>query len=274
MLVAAVIPVAMSAQAQITTKKMKLEDFPEKITKIVLSGNAFLDGELKAGIKNHWTISPYEFCTLDEFDRLKGSEDYYFLLTVLGQFRKEIEPGIEMLSLVKGGKGSDKNLDKMLEVVTIPLRSADYPSGRELIFLPAIIDIIQSHVLASMEKDIIGYSSLGQYCINIAGADGMSIIISENDLAEQVGESFIESIKNENFKVVCEEEADEMMEAGAANTLVSYTVAPYDAQNGSYCYKMLINARTHKLYYFRKHKISRNAGSGFLPEDIIRIAGK
>ena len=63
-----------------------------------------------------------------------------------------------------------------------------------------------------------------------------------------------------------------LMEAGAANTLVSYTVTPHDAGAGSFCYKMLIDARTHKLYYYRKHRISKNAAPGFLPEDLAKIA--
>ncbi|MGN0188471.1 MAG: hypothetical protein ACI395_03030, partial [Candidatus Cryptobacteroides sp.] len=128
------VPVIMSAQAQITTKKVKLEDFSAKTTKIVLSGNPFLDTELEEAVKNVWEISPFEFCTLEEFTRLKGKEDYYFLMTVLGKFRKEAEPGLTMLSLVKGGKGAEKSLDKMLEVVTVPFCSAEFPSGREMVF--------------------------------------------------------------------------------------------------------------------------------------------
>ena len=40
------LPIVMSAQAQITTKKMKLEDFGAKTTQIMLSGNTFLDTSL------------------------------------------------------------------------------------------------------------------------------------------------------------------------------------------------------------------------------------
>ena len=36
----------MSAQAQLTTKKVKIEDFTEKVTKVVLSGNIFYDSSI------------------------------------------------------------------------------------------------------------------------------------------------------------------------------------------------------------------------------------
>ena len=107
---AVLIPVSMFSQAQITTKKMKLEDFPEKVTKVVLSGNMFIDGAIEDAVKNRWAVSPYEFCSFQEFESLKGKEDYYFLMVVTGQFRKESGPGIEFLSLLKGGPEAEKGL--------------------------------------------------------------------------------------------------------------------------------------------------------------------
>ena len=68
-----------------------------------------------------------------------------------------------------------------------------------------------------------------------------------------------------------EEEADELMTAEAAGTIVSFVVAPFDPQPGSYCYKMLIDTQAHKLYYYKRHRISEKAGAGFLPEDISKI---
>lgn len=270
--IAVLIPVSMFSQAQITTKKMKLEDFPEKVTKVVLSGNMFIDGSIEDAVKNWWTVSPYEFCSFQEFESLKGKEDYYFLMVVTGQFRKESVPGLAMLSLVKGGKGSDLSLDKMLEVVTVPICSADYPSGREITFMPALIDIVQNHVLASMERDYSAYGGLETNSTRLDAARSKRIVIADTDLSSEVDDAFLEDLPGDRIEIVPEADADALLEAGVSNTLVSYTVSPYDAGPGSYCYKMLIDTQTHSLYYYRKHRISKNAGPGFLPEDISRIA--
>ena len=40
-------PVLAGAQAQINTKKIKIADFPEKVTKVVLNGNDFIDLSLQ-----------------------------------------------------------------------------------------------------------------------------------------------------------------------------------------------------------------------------------
>ena len=266
------VPAVMFSQAQITTKKMKLEDFPEKITKVVLSGNIFVDGTIEDAIKNRWTISPYEFCTLGEFEALKGKEDYYFLMVVTGQFRKEAEPGMIMLSLVKGGKGADLSLDKMLEVVTLPICSAEYPSGREIAFMPALVDIIENHVTASMKRDYSAYGGLETNSPRLDAARGKRVVIAESDLCSSADSSFLASLPEGKMEILPDDEADALMEDGTANTLVSYTVTPYEAGPGSFCYKMLIDAGTHELYYYRKQRISRSAGAGFLPEELSRIA--
>jgi hypothetical protein len=48
-------------------------------------------------------------------------------------------------------------------------------------------------------------------------------------------------------------------------------VAPFEPQPGAYCYKMLIDTQTHKLYYYKRHRISSKAGAGFLKDDLKRI---
>ncbi len=268
---AIVLPLLAGAQAQIVTKKVQLEDFTEKITKVVLNGNTFYDSALKDEVAARWRISPYEFCTLEEFEQLKGSDQYYFLMTTQGQFRKETAPGLQFLTLVKGGKGADKSIDNMLEVVSIPFASAEFPSGRELIFLPALLDIMQAHTLASMEKDINAYGGLGNTAATLAKSGDMTIVFSEDDLSRTVTEEVIERKFDEDMIITDEDNADQYMLDNVAGTLVSYVVAPSEPVHGSYSYKMLIDSQKHTLYYFRKQRINRSFNTGFTPEDLERI---
>lgn len=264
-------PILVSGQAQINTKKIKLGDFTQKVTKVVLSGNDFFDSALQDEITIRWRISPYEFCTLEEFNSMKGNDEYYFLICTTGQFRKDSEPTLQFLTLVKGGDGADKGIDGMLEVVSLPIASARYPSGREIIFLPSFIDIIQNYTLDSMERDINAYGGLGNYSFNLLKSEGFNIVFSNNDINENVSEAEMDMFFGDNMRVTDEDEADALMTDNAENTLVSYIVAPTDAEPGSYCYKMLIDAQSHRLYYYKKHKVTRNTGTGFLKDDLRRI---
>lgn len=254
------------AQAQIDTKKVKIGDFTQKVTKVVLTGNALFDGVLQDEVAARWRISPYEFCTLEEFNSLKGSDKYYFLITTKGQFKKETEPSLQFLTLVKGGSKASKGIDEMLEIVSLPIASAEDPSGRELVFLPVFLNIIQGYTLDSMDKDYNAYLGLSNYTSNISKASEMNIVFSESDIEPTVEESDCAS-----FVVTDEDSADEFITKNTPNTLVSYVVAPAEPVNGSFCYKMLIDAQTYDLYYYRKHRINAKSGVGFLPYDIRSI---
>lgn len=262
------IPMLASAQAQIETKKVKISDFPQKVTKVVLHGNEFYDAILKEEIALRWRVSPYEFCTMEEFEELKTDSRYYFLITTLGQFKKETAPGIQFLSLLKGGK-SKKGIDGMLEVVSLPYASAEYPSGRELVFLPALLDIIQAHTLKSMESDFDGYMGMSRYTKNMQNAQNMKIVFFEDEINDKVDDETRSA--DERFVITDEDGADKYFMDSTPGTLVSYMVAPTEPMNGSYCYKLLINAETHEIYFFRRHKITEKYGVGFLPEDFDYI---
>lgn len=268
-LAAAIIPMIAGAQAQILTKKVKISDFTEKMTKVVLTGNEMFDLSLQEEVKARWRVSPYEFCTWEEFMNDRNSSDYYFLLTTSSQFKKESEPGLDMFSLVKGGTGA--TINSMMEVMFMPFASAEDPSGREYVFLPVLLDIIQDHTLKSMEKDLNGYVGLSGYSTNMSRTGNMEIVFSEDDLNSEITREYMDINFDSDIVVTDEDSADDYVLENTPNTLVSYVVAPTNGNIGSYCYKMLINAQTHEIYYFSRHKISKKYGVGFLTEDIRRI---
>ena len=254
-------------QAQITTRREKLKDFTSKTTKVVLTGDEFLDEALKESVAATWTVSPYEFCTNDEFQKIKSNADFYFLMVVKGQFRRESEPGIDMLTLVKGGEGESVN--DMYEVVNFPLRSSEDPSGREFVMLPAFLKIIQDHTVSLTDTEMKAYSSLG-------AKDSKKLRIKRiffwsEDFAPQVDEQTKRSLDEDILIKEDEDEVDEIFSEGTFNTVVSYVVAPSEPVNGSICYKMLIGSDNHELYYFKKHKITAKSGKGFLTSDIKTI---
>ena len=256
-------------QAQITTRREKLKDFTSKTTKVVLTGDEFLDEAVKESVAATWTVSPYEFCSNEEFQNLKGNADFYFLMVVKGQFRRESEPGIDMLTLVKGGEGADKSINDMFEVVSFPLRSTEDPSGREFVLLPAFLKIIQEHTTSLTDTEMKAYS-------NIGAKDSKRLRIKRiffwaEDFAPQVDEQTKRSLDEDILIKEDEDEVDEIFSEGTFNTVVSYVVAPSEPVNGSICYKMLIGSDNHELYYFKKHKITARNGKGFLPADIKAI---
>lgn len=269
LLAGVLLPSEMFGQAQIYTRKEKLKDITAKTTKVVLNGDEMLNEAIKESVAATWTMSPYEFCSVEEFEKIKTSDKFYFLLVAKGQQRKESEPGIDFLTLVKGGEDASKSIDDMLEVVSFPLRSASEPSGREFVLLPAFLTIIQDHAQNLTSSEVKAYSTLSAEDTKKLAI--RQIYFSKDDFAPQVDDKTIESLDQDIIVKEDEDDVDEVFTQGTYNAVVSYVVAPTEPVNGSFCYKLLIGADNHKLYWYKKHRISARSGRGFLAGDLRTI---
>ncbi len=265
------LPLIAGAQAEIKTRKIKFEDFTSKVTKVVLSGNELYDSSLKEEITRLWRLSPYEFCTVEEFETLKTNPNYYFLITVKGQFKKEKSPGLNYLSLVKGGKKAERGISRMLEVISVPICSSEFPSGREHVFMHAIISIIQYHASNAMDADIDAYFGPINQRLHLSETGNMTLYIAKEDLSKNINEEMVDLYFQENMELVDEDEVDKLLLDNTPNALVSYVVSPYNAKHGSYCYKMIIDCQTKQLYYYRKERISKYLPVGFIPSELRYI---
>lgn len=254
-------------QAQITTRKEKLSDFTSRTMKVVLSGNHFIDPVLRDALNNTWSISPFEFCTIEEFNSLKNNEEYYFMLPVKVKYKKEETPGITMMTLVKG-KANAKTVNDLTEVVSMPVCAADLPSGREAAMLPGLIDVIQGYVSQSLGTSFPG---LKTYVRPLGKADCDRAVVSEDDIAECVPQDFRERMKKKGIDITSDAEADSLFLDGG-KTLVSYVVTPGEFHPGTVCWKIVIDARTHELYYYKKQNLKAAEYAGFLKADLKKIA--
>ena len=59
---------------------------------------------------------------------------------------------------------------------------------------------------------------------------------------------------------------------GREGTVISYTIAPEQPSSTARCYKMLLDAGDHTLYYFDRHRISGKTGPGFTLSEVQKIA--
>ena len=240
------------SQAQITTRKETLSDFATRTMKVVLPGTNFIDPILQEALNNTWSLSPFEFCSVDEFNSLKNNEEYYFMLPVKVKYKKEEQPGIMMLTIVKG-KANAKTVNDMVEVVSMPVCAADFPSGREAAMLPGLVDIMQGYIAKSLHGN---FSGIGSYVTPLSKSARRKAVIAKEDIAPAADSAFREKIAL----------------AGDSRTLVSYVITPTEPHKGAVCWKILIDARTHELFYYKKHTVTGTENAGFLKGDLKKIA--
>ena len=258
------------AQGKVTTRKHLFADFTDKITKVVMSGNDLLDGALRQEVVDLWTVSPFEFCSPAEYESLKKSDAWYFLLVTAGQAKGEEEPMVRFLTLEKGGAESGDNVALRTEVISLPLCPVEGGSGRELVFLPALVKGVQDFAVDAMNSEKTAYSGMNWFNGNFDRKGGIKrIYLAREDISESVSEKDRSKYLDEDMILCDEDEADKAYTDRTYNTLVSYTVSA-----GIWSYKMLVEAGTDTVYYIRKHRIGAKNAPGFLAEDLKRISRK
>lgn len=265
-----IISLPLLAQGQVSTRKHRLADFTDKMTLVVMSGDEILDASLRKEVPYIWTSSTFEFCTLERFEQLKTQDNYYFLIPVESQFKGEKEPGIRLLTLVKGGEEAKEGIKAMFEVVSLPVTASMGTSERDLTYLDGIIQAIQEFTLAAMQSESAAYKMSdwfnGRYKKSIQDKD---VYIAQENLSSAVTEKDLARLENNlSLHLVPATEVDRQYEQMSSDTVVGYVIAPVFPENGSYCYKLLFEADTHSLCYVERHKITEKKSEGFLPSEL------
>lgn len=134
-----VIPVLCTGQGKFYTKKARLQDFPSKTTKVVISSQSLFELCFREEVSAHWRISPFEFCSVEEYKRLMTDSSYYFL-------RIAKDKDALLLCLSKGGTAKDPDRSKRpFGVVSVPVGFQNLDSR---------IDEIQDFVERAMESEL------------------------------------------------------------------------------------------------------------------------
>ena len=226
-----VAPVPGAAQGKVYTKKAKLSDFPVSTTKVVLSSQSLLELTLHDEVISRWRVSPYEFCTVEDYQREKEDASFYFLRFVS-------EDGVFFLSLSRGGnQKAPSMLDRPFDVVRVPAGSVDAMSGQEISFLGAYVDIVQDFVEQAMVSDRVGYGGIAALQRSISGK---TVFLSPS-------------------------EAQNALSEGTPDGLAAVVVAPSSFSGAQTIYKMLITTDTHELCLYREEKC-RNAQDAVFSE--------
>jgi hypothetical protein len=257
-------------QGKVTTRKHLFSDFSDKITKVVMSGNDVLDGALRQEVVDLWTLSPFEFCSMADYESLKKSDNYYFLLVTAGRAKGEEEPMVRFLTLEKGGAEKGDNIALRTEVISLPLCPVEGGSGRELVFLPALVKGVQDFTADAMQSEKTAYSGMAWFNGNFDRKGAIKrIYLAKEDISASVAQKDLDKYLDDDILLCDEDEADKAYTDKTYNALVSYTVSA-----GTWSYKLLLEAGTDTVFYIRKHKVNARNAAGFLAEDLKRISRK
>jgi len=268
-------PVSLFSQAPFPTEEDGKMLLASK-TCIVLENNPFsmYNPAIKQAVTDYWTLTPYEFIDIAEFNKRKSDPAFSFIVLLETDYEKDKTGAtFAFVNLILGKKV--KNLEEMPEFCAIPIDFAgEDAEGNYDYKLGMVIRFIQQHAKMVMDNPkSSGVRYLKYYNKYLSEVVNRTILAREEDMdatlrsAEEIGKVYPYP-----FLLVSEDEIMKAIAEKRPGTLILHKVAPPDELTGAYVFKMLIGTDDARMYYFNNHKISDKNPNGFLPADMSRIA--
>jgi hypothetical protein len=267
------LPVLLKSQAPFPSAS-EIKQFIASKTCVVMENDPFsaYNKYIKEAVKSYWTITPYEFIEVKEFNVRRLNPAYSFIVLTETNFDKNKSSVFNFINLLQGKKVA--KLGEAPEICAVPLSSAgedDFGYGYKL---GAILSFMQKHAkMISEDPSLTGRKYLKYYNKFVPEVSKKTILVKKEDLAPEI--STIKSIKAiypYDIKIASEDEIVNAITKRAPNTLVLHKVGPGEGKKSGYCFKMLIGADDANMYYYNQHTIDEKTPDGLLESDLKRLA--
>jgi len=239
-------------------------------TLVVIDGDPFssFNATIKAAMPKFWTITPYDFISLDEFDKKKTNINYSFImLSEAEQTEDGMKCTYNFLNLILGGT---ENLNNMPDLGSVPLSYVDVDEENYLYKLGGILLFMQNHVKYASE-----HSTIVPKLIN--KDSGIDIKTKELWLLkDELPANFntIEKIKTVypyTVKLVTKDDIKKAIEDKNPNVVYMHKVGPQGTMEGGKCWKFLVTAKEGEVLYYDGHKIDATHPDALLERDFKSI---
>jgi hypothetical protein len=255
--------------------KEEIKQFMESKTCVVLEENqmSVYNAYIKDAVKKFWTITPYEFIEVKDFNVRRLNPEYSFIVLTQTSYERDKSGTLyNYINLLQGKSGS--KLNEMPEICAIPLSAASDDDIEYGYKLGAILNFMQKHArMISEDPSLTGRKYLKYYNNNIPLAAGKTILVKQEDLSPAINTiEKIRAIYKNKIEIVPESEIVNAIETKAPNTLILHKVGPVGNDDTGYCFVMLIGTDDSDMYYYNQHLINKSNPNGLLPSDLKRLS--
>jgi hypothetical protein len=253
----------------------EIRKFTESKTCIVLEEDQIstYNTYIREAVKEFWTITPYEFIQVKDFNIRRLNPEYSFIVLTQTNFEKDKSGALyNFINLLQGKSGS--KLGEMPEICAVPLSFASEDDLEYGYKLGAILLFIQKHAaMISDDPSLTGRKYLKYYNKYIPEVASKTILVKQEDLSDDI--STIEKIRAiypHKIEIVSEEDIMKAISDKSPKTLILHKVGPAGEDKSGFCFKMLIGTDDSNMYYYHQHLIDKYSPNGFLAADLKRLS--
>ena len=253
----------------------EIKQFTSSKTCVVMEEKLFssYNALIKEAVKEFWTITPYEFIEVSDFNVKRLNPAYSFIVLTETNFEKDKSNAVfNFINLLQGKNVS--RLGEMPEICAVPLSFAGEDDLEYSYKLGAILAFMQKHAqMISEDPSLTGRKYLKYYNNYTPEVKNKTILVKQEDLSPQISSiDKIKAIYPFEINIVTEDDIIKAIENKTPETLVLHKVGPVGNRNSGYCFKMLIGTDDANMYYYNQHIINKFNANGLLPADLKRMA--
>lgn len=257
--------------------KSDINKFMNSTTYFVLKNDRMSDfnDALKIAAEKHWTITPYEFIYLSDFEKLKNDTDKSFLMINQVYFEKDKSQTLfDFLILTIGG--NYKTINDMPTLCAVPLcyngaleSEYDYKTG-------LMIKYIQNHILICKQNPELTEDNIAEYYMSKKDSlKGKTLYLLKEEVAPEIRtkNSFATAYPY-NFDYTTKEDITSLINSNSKDGLILHVLGPQIKSTLSYCIKIIIDTENGLVYYYDMHKINGKNPAHLLESDLKKLAKK
>jgi len=253
----------------------EINQFFNTKTMVVLEDNPMMEYNyiIKDVMKKDWTITPFEFITVKEFEEKRSDPKYSFLIMTKTSFDRDNTGGeYNFLNVLLGGDAL--RIGQMPAICSVPLAYASVEEHSYIYKLGTLLRFVQNHIqLIKSDPTIVSSNVFKYYNDNIANMKGKTLYLVEDELEKEIGSAArVKRIYPGKFRFVTREEIEEAIKNRDPKVVFLHKVGPEGTKIKARCYKILIGAKDAKFYYFDYHMINHKKPDGLLEKDLKKVA--
>lgn len=264
----------MVAQDYVPTKD-EISKFFKTTTLVVLEDNPMLEYNIriKEVMNKEWTVTPFKFITVKEFEEKMTNPEYSFLVMTEVTFEKDKSMAkYKFLNLLLGDNVF--SLSQLPTICSVPLAYYGVEESSYIYKLNLLARFIQNHVqLIQEHPEYISANIFKHYNDNMGDIKHKTLYLVQDELEKSINSAArIHKIYPYKFKIVTREDIQKAIEDRDPDVVFLHKVGPEGTRLKARCYKVIIGAADAQFYYFDYHKIDNKHPDGLLESDLKKMA--
>ncbi|OFX84372.1 MAG: hypothetical protein A2W99_01240 [Bacteroidetes bacterium GWF2_33_16] len=246
---------------------------------VVLESNPIAEYNFKIqeSIKNEWTLTPYEFISVKDFETMFTDPGKSFLMMTQVVFENDqTKVRYNFLSMFLGKKDA-KLIRELNDIAAIPLSYTEVDEEFWVYKMDALVRFMQNHIINMRDNpNMIKKNILQYYNENMKDIKQKTLYLIKEEVSPSLNtEDKLKKIYPFSVKFVTSAEVEQAINDRDPNIVFLHKVGPQGTRLKARCYKMIVGAADANFYYFDYHWVEKGKkDDGLLDKDFKKMAKK